>query len=184
VLDLTKEMHKIGGYFQVELQQSLEKQIDLDGRRFWPVTYKTAQARQRRSNAIHRLARAKGVKGRIPGTVAVRATTGAVNQQRLLFTRRLVAGAFRYAANKDSVKVMLWPGTYPESDVSFRDIIRWNNRGDSTCTIKNSPKVFPLNPKEVEKMAAYAKGVKDLSLAVMSDKMFRQGFRRVVVVQF
>jgi hypothetical protein len=177
-------MHKIGGYFQKELEQSIHKQTDLEGRGFWPVTYKTAQARQRRSNTIQRSARAKGVKGRIPGTVAVRATTGAVNQRRLLFTRRLVNGAFRYIAYKDSVRILLWPGTYPGEDVSFRDIVRWNNKGDSTCGIANSPKIFPLNAPEVERMAAYAKAVKDLSLPSIGQKFYKMGFRKQVIIQF
>jgi hypothetical protein len=160
-LNLLEEMKQIGGWFQKELETAVHKQTDLDGNHFWPVMYATAQARQRASNRIQRVERAKGRKGRIPGTVAVRSTSGAVNQDRLLFTRRFVNGAFRFAPFRDYVKVFTWPGTYPGTDVSFRDIVNYNNKGSSRVNphITSPPKIFPIGDAEVQKMTAYKNAV-------------------------
>jgi hypothetical protein len=177
-------MRDIGERFTNELAMNLRSQKDLDGKPYWPVTYQTAQARQRRSNAIQRAARAKGVKGRIKGTVAVADTTGSVNQKRLYFTRRLADGAFRFAAFKDYVKVMLWPGTYPESNESYRDIIRWNNSGDSRCTNPRAGKVFPITEAQVRKMEAHKWARAQLTSPEMTKKLFNNPYRKKITIQF
>ena len=179
-------MRQIGRMFQLELERSIHRQVDLEGKPFWPVAWSTAKARQGSSNRIQKVARAKGVRGRIPGTVKVQSISGMLNQKRLLFTKRFVNGAFRAAPHKDYVKVMAWPGTYPGEDVSYRDIVRYNNKGSSSLNrhISNPPKIFPIGNEEVQRMQAFTKATALLSSKSTLKKILGREIRKKITVQF
>lgn len=189
-VDLTPEMTLIGKAFKGNLEQFIDRQRDLNGRAFHPVSLDTAKNRQRGSNRIQRTERSKGIKGRIKGTVGVRATKGeavGLSFKRLLFTRQLVHGAFLFQPGRDSVKVMTSPTTYPGEDVTYRDIIAYNNQGSSRLNPHigaKAPKIWPLNEAEVKNMAAYKYAVGLLNSPKTAEKIIGRGYKLKIAVQF
>jgi len=183
-------MNKIGKAFQRTFEQTIDRQLDLNGRAFSPVKEDTAKNRQRASNRIQKIERAKGTKGRIKGTVKVRSTksdgVGGLNYKRLLFTRQLVHGAFRFQASPRQVRVFLNPAPYPGEDVTFSDIIQYNNKGSSRVNrhISNPPKIFPVNPSEVESTTAYKQAVDILTDNNTLRKLFGEAIHKQFTVEF
>ena len=176
-------MRRIGLGFQRNLEQSIDRQVDLNGAPFIPVKLSTAKQRQGASNKIQKVARASGVRGRIKGTVKVRKITGALSMKRLLFTGQFVHGAFGFEPRSSSVRVFASKATYPGESVSFSDIVSYNNSGSGDSKIPH-PKIFPLTPSEVEKMEAHKHAVGILTGNNVLKKLFGEGIKKQFVIEF
>jgi hypothetical protein len=167
MLDLKPEMTEIGTGFQIELERRVRNQVGIDGVLYWPVTEQTARSRARdkafakfsaKNLGGRRSTRKRWDRMKFIGESAVN-----LNAKRLFFNRQFVAGAFRFEARADEVRVYTSEEWYPTEAVTFRDIVHWNNRGDSLCTNPRSGKIWPLNDAEVRELSAYKQAVAKLN---------------------
>jgi hypothetical protein len=185
VLDLTPEMTKIGAYFQRNLEQNIHKQTDINGVKFSRIAPSTARARASILGANKNRVKLGASRGVVPTTGKKRkSVAGSVSLNRLLFSGNFVHNAFKSEPRKEEVRVYCNPSGYPGEDVSYADIVRYNNRGSSAVNryIINPPAVFPLSQGDVQKLQAYKYSVALLNSPAVMKKIIGREYKKKITI--
>ena len=186
MIDLTPEMRDIGRNFTQNLEQNILKQTDIDGRKFSRVAPATARARASVLGANSKSVKIGPTRGIVPSTGKKRKSAATfVSINRLFFSGRFHHEAFKSEPRKEEVRVFCNPSAYPGEDVSYADIVQYNNRGSSEVNraILDPPKVFPLTNVDIQKLSAYKQAVAKLTSPTVMKKIIGREFRKRIEIQ-
>jgi hypothetical protein len=187
LLDLKREMTEIGTAYQIELERGVRNQVGIDGAMYWPVTEQTARSRARdkafgkfrgKNLGGRRETRGKWDKIKTIGASAVN-----INLKRLFFNRQFVKGAFRFEPRAEEVRVYTSEEWYPMEAITFRDIVHYNNRGDSRCSNPRASKIWPITDADMRRMEAYKKAVAICHGPKVISKIIGKPVKKKILIQ-
>lgn len=182
-LNLKSHFERIGRDFATELKQAILNQKDLSGRAFAVIAKSTAWNRFYKANQNRKakhLAKGKTLKEFKKNKGKAKFTYPAgLSLRRLMFTKDFVSNAFKSKANNESATIFVSEGNHKDpgtaSQVSYAEIVRYNNRGSEEVNPKivSPPLIFPTTPEEVKKMHSW-KLLKDVHLPAMKGDIIKQ----------
>ena len=134
--DFTATMDAIGKIFTRGLKRRIENQVGIDG-------------------AHYSYPKASTLKRRKVGKIGTK-RAAAVNIKRLHVTRDTANRGFGHTPDSSGVTIFVSSGDHMSANATYRDIIRWNSRGQPVVNpyIVNPPLVFPTKEAEVNLMKA------------------------------
>lgn len=142
--DFTATFDAIGRIFTRGLKRRIENQVDINGARYSPLKPSTLRKRKTRKN-------------------------GTKNTKRLHVTRDTANRGFGHTPDSSGVTIFVSGEDHMSANATYRDIIRWNSRGQPVVNpnIIDPPLVFPINPEEVKLMTKeMQEGAKAIHLGV------------------
>ena len=144
MLNLSNILSIAGQKIVDELSTNIREQKQLDGNMIAPVALSTMMARVKK---------------------------GMVSITRLLFTGYFWQNAFKYIVSGNRLTIFGNPTLYPGSNVTYADIIAYNDRDDSETNQNvmsgNRPKIFPRNEIDLLKMKCIPEIKRDFEIEAL-----------------
>ena len=154
--DFLKTFDDIGRIFIRGLKRRIEQQVGIDGQGYSypkPSTLKKRKA-QKIGTKFFKGTRTKVTKGDFHTSVEEKDVYSrglAVNIKRLHVTRDTANRGFAHSPDSTGVTIFVSTADHKSAKATYRDIIRWNSRGQPVVNpyIVNPPLVFPVKDQEV-----------------------------------
>jgi hypothetical protein len=168
-LNFIQLLAKMGKEWQMEFYQNIVRQRNIGEGSFAPVKMSTLRSRAYQKGLSLRWAgkdKRQGV-SKSKGRSNINKFMN-VSNKRLWFTTKFAKDMTRFVAEKLNLTVLGNPATYPDSKVSYSDIIAYNNRNSPRTNQKvdadKRPIIFPTNPEELKDTKTFAKLRSQLSV--------------------